>query len=86
MAPNSINRNRAVVIGEYRQTVIYFCAVKAWNDLPSHVVNALTANTFKRRLDEAWKDDPIKFNHKVIIVTESDFDVAYESVSFIIII
>ena len=31
-----------------------------------------TVNTFKRRLDEALKDGPVKFNHKVTIVTESD--------------
>ena len=46
--------------------------MKPWKELPSDVVNAETVNTFKRRLDEGWKDDPVKFNHKVTIVTESD--------------
>ena len=62
--------------------------MKPWNDLASHVVNAETIDTFKRRLDEAWKDDTVKFNHKPNILTESDQRpyLAYESVNLIIII
>ena len=34
----------------------YYRATKVWNDLPSHVVNASTLATFKRKLDDEWKD------------------------------
>ena len=42
----------------------YFRSAKLWNNLPRIVVNAENINTFKNRLDEAWKNEPIKFNNK----------------------
>ena len=42
----------------------YHRSIKLWNDLPSNVVNANDIDTFKKRLDEAWKDEPFKFDHK----------------------
>ena len=58
--PKPSDGNRGIQANSF-----YFRAVKPWNELPFHVVNAETVNTFKRRLGEAWKDDPVKFNHKV---------------------
>ena len=43
----------------------YYRSIKTWNDLPRKVVHAESLDTFKRRLDEYWKDDPLKFNHLV---------------------
>ena len=39
----------------------YFRVPNTWNELPQHVVNAKTINSFKNRLDAAWEDKPIKF-------------------------
>ena len=30
--------------------------IRSWNSLPKHVIDAPSVNTFKNRLDEAWKD------------------------------
>ena len=37
---------------------------RTWNELPSSVVEVEDINTFKNRLDEYWKDHPIKFNNR----------------------
>ena len=34
--------------------------VGVWNELPQHVVDALSINSFKNRLDDHWKDMDIK--------------------------
>ena len=36
---------------------------KIWNNLPKGEVDAKTINNVKQKLDEAWKDNPTKFNH-----------------------
>ena len=41
----------------------YFRTSKLWNDLPSTVVNAKTIDTFKNRLDNLWKDEPIMYDY-----------------------
>ena len=42
----------------------YHCVAPIWNNLPSDVVRAKSVNEFKNALDDFWKDDPSKFNHK----------------------
>ena len=42
----------------------YYRIIKVWNDLPPDVVNAPTINTFKERLDCAWKNIPTKYDPK----------------------
>ena len=42
---------------------LYYRNAKIWNNLPKGVVDAKTINNFKQKLDEAWKDNPTKFNH-----------------------
>ena len=49
----------------------YYRAVKLWNDLPRNVVSAKSINTFKSRLDEAWKNETIKFDHKARTLSDS---------------
>ena len=44
--------------------LIYYRIIKVWNELPSEVVNAPTVNTFKARLDGAWKNLPTKYDPK----------------------
>ena len=41
----------------------YYRAVKTWNNLSKEIVNAKDINSFKNNLDEAWKDNAIKYNH-----------------------
>ena len=38
----------------------YFRIAKTWNNLPKNVVEARTIDTFKSRLDDAWKNHPTK--------------------------
>jgi len=39
----------------------YFRSIKTWNELPNYVVSADDLNMFKNRLDEHWKDHPLRF-------------------------
>ena len=39
----------------------YFRVPNTWNELPQHVVDSKTINSFKTRLDATWEDKPIKF-------------------------
>ena len=39
----------------------YFRTIKTWNELPKEIVHATSIDSFKNKLDEAWKDLPIKF-------------------------
>ena len=39
----------------------YFRTIKTWNELPEEIVHAKSIDSFKSKLDEAWKDLPIKF-------------------------
>ena len=39
----------------------YFRTIKASNELPKEIVNARSIDSFKNKLDEAWKDLPMKF-------------------------
>ena len=41
----------------------YHRTTKMWNDLPKEVVNANNLNSFKNKLDDTWKNHPIKFDH-----------------------
>jgi hypothetical protein len=40
-------------------------AINSWNSLHEEVVSASTLNTFKSRLDVAWRDLPLKFSPTV---------------------
>ena len=37
--------------------------VNTWNNLPSHVVEAKTVNTFKNRLDSFWSDQELLYDN-----------------------
>ena len=41
---------------------------KIWNSLPQHVIESPNIDTFKRRLDRAWKNQPMKYDF------EADFE------------
>ena len=43
----------------------YFRATRIWNELPNEVVNAPSINAFKNRLDKAWENESIKYNHVI---------------------
>ena len=38
----------------------YFQTIKTWNELPKEIVHAKSIDSFKSKLDEAWKDLPKK--------------------------
>ena len=38
----------------------YFQTIKTWNELPKEIAYAKSINSFKNKLDEVWKDLPIK--------------------------
>ncbi len=41
------------------------CAVNDWNQLRDDVVDAVSLNAFKTRLDDHWTDHPEMFDFKV---------------------
>ena len=47
-----------------QSNAFYYRWARTWNDLPRIVVDAENLNIFKNRLDEAWKGDTSKFDHK----------------------
>ena len=40
----------------------YYRVETMWNNLPSEVVNAENINIFKNRLDDHWKDHPLRYD------------------------
>ena len=40
---------------------LYFQTIKTWNELPKKIAHAKSIDSFKNKLDEAWKDLPITF-------------------------
>ena len=42
----------------------YHRITTTWNNLPKAIVESKHINAFKNKLDEYWKDDPMKFNHQ----------------------
>ena len=49
----------------------YFRTPDVWNKLPRTVVNADNVNEFKNNLDDFWKNNPIKFDHTLSILSDS---------------
>ena len=39
----------------------YFRTIKTWNELPKEIIHAKSIDSVENKLDEAWKDLPIKF-------------------------
>ena len=38
--------------------------VDQWNSLPSSIEEAKTVNSFERRLDRLWRDQPVYYNYR----------------------
>ena len=47
----------------------YYRTIKNRNELPRNVVNATTINSFKKQLDDPWKDKPFKYDPKQLSVS-----------------
>jgi hypothetical protein len=61
-----INSNKIVhqhVKSNKRKCAFTLRVSRRWNKLPDTVVNALTLNTFKNRLDRYWKNQDLYFNN-----------------------
>ena len=39
-----------------------YCTVNDWNSLPSYPVLSNSVNCFKSRINDAWKEHPLKFD------------------------
>lgn len=50
-----------------QSNAFYYRTPKIWNNLPKTVVNAKSINAFKNKLDDFWKDEPIMYDHTVIM-------------------
>ena len=57
-----INKSRARL--NVRKYSFCMRIVDQWNSLPSDVVEAKTVNSFERRLDKLWRDQPIYYNYR----------------------
>ena len=42
----------------------YFQAIKTWNELPKEIAHAKSIDSFKIKLDEAWKDLPMFYEQE----------------------
>ena len=50
----------------------YYRVVKSWNNLPrEEVVNATNVNAFKNKLDEVWRNEARKFDHRALLQSDS---------------
>ena len=46
----------------------YYRVANTWNNLPKDVFTAPSINIFKNKLDDHWKELPIRFNHKATTI------------------
>ena len=53
------------VRGVQSKSFFYRC-INTWNDLPKEVVNATSIQSFKRRLDQAWRNHPLRFGQQFL--------------------
>jgi len=49
---------------ELRRKSFSVRVVRPWNALPESVVSLPSVKAFESRLDEVWKNQPIRFNYK----------------------
>jgi len=49
---------------ELRRNSFSVRVVKPWNDLPESVVSSPSVKVFESRLDEVWKNQPVRFDYK----------------------
>ena len=40
----------------------YFRSINTWNNLPKNVVDSPSVSSFKRNLEKAWNDHPLKYD------------------------
>ena len=48
-------------VGELQAIFFYFRTIKTWNESPNDIVHGKSIDSFKNKLDEAWKDLLINF-------------------------
>ena len=48
-------------VGELQAIFFYFRTIKTWNESPKDIVHGKSIDSFKNKLDEAWKDLLINF-------------------------
>jgi len=49
---------------ELRRNCFSVRVVKPWNSLPEAVVSSPSVKVFEARLDEVWKNQPVRFDYK----------------------
>ena len=49
----------------------YHRIVRTWNNLTREVVNVTNVNTFKNKLDAAWRNEALKFDHRASLQSDS---------------
>ena len=58
--------------GEGKRSILgnfyYHRVAETWNNLPRTVVEAESINSFKNRLDDAWKDHQLKHSYRVTTI------------------
>ena len=59
-----IHYNQRTVRG-VQSNSFYYRVANTWNNLPKYIVTAPSIYIFKHKLDDHWKELPIKFNHKL---------------------
>ena len=70
---DSYTRGHKYKINKYRPRLnvrkYSFCTriVDQWNSLPSSVVEAKSVNSFERRLDRLWRNQPVYYNYREAI-------------------
>jgi len=54
-----------VLLMELRGNCFSVRVVKPWNSLPEAVVSSPSVKVFEARLDEAWKNQPVRFDYNL---------------------
>ena len=67
--PMSKDGKRGVMTNSF-----YHRIVKTWNDLPKKIVESRTINDFKNNIDDHWKNDGSKFDHRHQRLTDMNND------------
>ena len=54
--------------------------ISLWNSLPTHVITAVSVDSFKNRLDKFWANEEARFDYKAAVLQDASKSFPYITV------